>query len=75
MEALLATLALLALIGVALVVMGRSWPSSYRRGGFRTWTRGGSGDDPSLAEERGESGGEDDDAHWHWPERDDHGDG
>jgi hypothetical protein len=74
-EALLATVALLVLIAVALVVTGRSWPSSYRRGGFRTWSRGGSGDDPSLSEERGDAVREDDDVHWQWDERDDHDDG
>jgi hypothetical protein len=46
-EALVATVALLVLIAAALAVLGRSWPSSSRRGGFRTWMRSGSSDGES----------------------------
>jgi len=79
-EALVATVALLVLIAAALAILGRSWPSSSRRGGFRTWVRGGSGDGASndggsLDEERGEAEREDDDARWHWDDRKEGDDG
>jgi hypothetical protein len=73
-EALLATVVLLVVISVGLVILGRGWPSSSRRTGFRTWMRGGSTDETDLAEERGDAIREDDDAHWHWDDREDHGD-
>ena len=74
MEALIATVALLVLIVAALVVLGRGWPSSNRAGGFRTWTRGASSDDPDLAEERGEAPRDDDETRWYWDDREGHDD-
>jgi hypothetical protein len=64
MDALLMTAALIGLMILALVVLGRTWPRSSRLGGYRAGRGAGheTGGDP------GADAGvpEDDDAHWRW---------
>jgi hypothetical protein len=61
MEGLVFTLVVVALMVVAIVVLGRSWPRSSRIGGYRAKRDGGapaaSGEPPVR---------EDDDAGWNW---------
>ena len=66
MEAVVATVVALVLMMAALIVLGRSWPSSSRRTGFRVWMRDRSRDSLTEAQERGDVDREDDDSHWHW---------
>lgn len=66
MEAIVATVVALVLMLAALIVLGRSWPSSSRRTGFRVWMRDRSRDSLAEAQERGDVDREDDDSHWHW---------
>jgi hypothetical protein len=65
MEALLATVLLLLIMGAALLLLARGWPRSSRLGGYRARTQGR--DAPTAAdEEAGRANREDDDVHWHW---------
>ena len=69
MEAVLATLAVAALMLVALVLLAASWPRSSRLGGYRSW-RGGRESDARSDDTVGGTR-EDDDA-WRWrPDRED----
>lgn len=67
MEAVLATIALLFVIGLSLVLLSRAWVRSSRLGGYRV-SPGSEGREgvPRAPEE-------DDDVHWRWgddhPER------
>ena len=68
MDALLMTAALIGLMILALVVLGRTWPRSSRLGGYRAGRGAGheTGGDPGA-----EAGvPEDDDAHWRWSDPD-----
>jgi hypothetical protein len=59
MEALLATVAMLGVMGLALAVLARFWVRSSRRTGYRISGQGGpSGEEPPIPE--------DDDARWNW---------
>lgn len=67
MEALLATLLVLLLMGAALLVLARGWPRSSRLGGYRARTHGDDGGPGSPADqEQGKADREDDDARWKW---------
>jgi len=59
MQALLATIGLLIVIGLALVLLSRAWVRSSRLGGYGT-THRADGPDP------GPRVPEDDDVHWKW---------
>ncbi len=65
MEAIVATIALVALILAGLVVLAGGWPRSSPLGGFGTWMGRGDDEDLSLEEERGARNHEDD-AGWRW---------
>jgi hypothetical protein len=71
-EALLTTVAALVVMAVALIVLARSWPHSSRRTGYRI--SGQDSPDGQPPPEDGQPGEtppvvEDDDVHWHWPDR------
>ncbi len=69
MEGLLLTLAMLGLMVLALVIVGRVWPRTSRFGGYRAGRGAGAGDDSTRAHDPDVEPGqpEDDDAHWRWP--------
>lgn len=69
MEAVIATVVLVVLIGAALTILARSWPRSSRLGGYTVWKRGAGQKSLGLDEERGEANREDDDDHWRWDDR------
>jgi hypothetical protein len=59
MEGLLTTLAVLVVIGLALVLLSRTWVRSSRLGGYRATHRpDGRESDAQVPE--------DDDVHWNW---------
>ncbi len=62
MEAVLATVALLFVIGLALVLLSRAWVRSSRLGGYRA-SQGPDGRESAPGVQQ-----EDDDVHWKWGE-------
>ena len=68
MEALLFTIALLAVVAGALVVLARSWPRSSRLGGYRAGR--GAGRDEAGGQAGEDHVAEDDDVHWRWRDED-----
>ncbi len=63
MEALLMTVGLIIVMVAALVLLGRTWPRSSRRTGFRVSRQDGS--DPAAPESQ-RPAPEDDEVHWRW---------
>lgn len=68
MEAILFTAALIVLMGIALIVLGRSWPRSSRLGGYRVRPGAGSAGSAARDQEQDVAIREDDDARWRWDE-------
>ncbi|MDR3545416.1 MAG: hypothetical protein P4L30_06610 [Candidatus Limnocylindrales bacterium] len=60
MQAVLATLALFGVIGLALVLLARGWVRSSRLGGYGAAHGPGGGEGAKGAPQ------EDDDVHWNW---------
>jgi hypothetical protein len=72
MDAWLATLAVVGLMVLALVLLGRTWPRSSRAGGYRAGR--GAGHTPGTDAAAEPPAPEDDDVHWNWHEGDTDGD-
>jgi len=66
MEAVVLTVALIALMIGGFALMARSWPRTSRLGGFRARSGARRSDDPSLTADAGRAPQEDDEVHWRW---------
>ena len=64
--AVLLTFGLLALMGLAIIVLGRGWPRSSRLGGYRARSHDAEPGSSAGDQERGAAIREDDDARWRW---------